>query len=84
MIKTDNYPSIPLSQIKGSPIAYAKFKEPIFKLGIFQDDWVEVEVAVYPTKIINENKKVLVGVRFGKMNLIRYVPETELYGMRKA
>ena len=83
---TERYPSKPLSQIKEKPIGKAKFKEPIFRLGIFQNDYIEVEVEVYPIVVSdpsNEEKR-LVAVRFGQMNVIRFVGQDLLYDMKTA
>jgi len=81
---TDRYPSKPLSQIREKPIGIAKFKEPIFKLGVFQDDYIEVELEVYPIVVndpTNEEKR-LVAVRFGQMNVVRFVDQSLLYDMK--
>jgi len=62
------------------------FKEPIFKLGVFQDDYIEVELEVYPIVVndpANEGKK-LVAVRFGQMNVVRFVNQDLLYDMKTA
>ena len=80
----DRYPSKPLSQIREKPIGIAKFKEPIFKLGVFQDDYIEVELEVYPIVVndpTNEEKR-LVAVRFGQMNVVRFVDQSLLYDMK--
>ncbi len=82
----DRYPSKPLSQIKEKPIGKAKFKEPIFKLGVFQNDYIEVEVEVYPIVVndpTNEENR-LVAVRFGQMNFVRFVDQKLLYDMKTA
>lgn len=80
MHKTDNYHTVPISQVCGGPVGKAKFKEPIFKLGVFQNDWIEVLVDIYPIKVVNPgDKKIMIGVRFGEMNVIRYVYESDLY-----
>lgn len=81
---TDRYPSKPLSQIREKPIGIAKFKEPIFKLGVFQNDYIEVELEVYPIVVndpTNEEKR-LVAVRFGQMNVVRFVDQSLLYDMK--
>ena len=81
---TDRYPTQPLSKIKERPIGKAKFKEPIFKMGVFQDDYVEVELEVYPIVVndpANEGKR-LVAVRFGEMNVVRFVNQDLLYDMK--
>ncbi len=80
----DRYPSKPLTQIKERPIGKAKFKEPIFKLGVFQNDYIEVEVEVYPIVVddpANEGDR-LVAVRFGQMNVVRFVNQNLLYDMK--
>lgn len=81
---TERYPSKPLSQIREKPIGIAKFKEPIFKLGVFQNDYIEVELKIYPIVVddpANEGKK-LVAVRFGQMNVVRFVNQDLLYDMK--
>lgn len=85
MNPTEHYPSKPLTGITEKPIATAKFKEPIFRLGEFQNDFVEVEVAVYPLSFIDPTtNKTLVGVRFGQMNVIRFVDRNLLYNLKKS
>lgn len=79
---TEYYPSKPLSSIKERPIGQAKFKEPIFKLGVFQNSYIEVEVKIYPISISDpKTNKPLVGVRFGQMNVIRFVDRDLLYNI---
>lgn len=81
---SERYPSKPLSQIREKPIGKAKFKEPIFKMGVFQNDYIEVELEVYPIVVndpANEGKK-LVAVRFGQMNVIRFVNQDLLYDIK--
>ncbi len=83
---TERYPTQPLTKIKEKPIGKAKFKEPIFKLGVFQNDYIEVELEVYPIVVndpANEGKK-LVAVRFGQMNVVRFVNQDLLYDMKTA
>ena len=80
----DRYPSKPLTQIQEKPIGTAKFKEPIFKLGTFQNDYIEVEVELYPIVVVdptNEEKR-LVAVRFGQMNVVRFVDQNLLYDIK--
>ena len=80
---TDFYPSKPLSAIKEKPIGTAKFQEPVFKLGEFQGRHIEVEVTVYPiTGVDPTTQKPLIGVRFGQMNLVRFVDRDLLYDMQ--
>lgn len=80
----DRYPSKPLSQIKEKPIGIAKFKEPIFKMGVFQNDYIEVDVEVYPIVVSNpkNEEKKLVAVRFGQMNVVRFVDQALLYDIK--
>ena len=78
----DTYPSRPLSTIKEKPVAIASFNEPIFKLGEFQDHYVQVDVEVYPLTYENVNGKMLVGIRFGEMNLVRFIDKDLLFNMR--
>jgi len=80
-VPVDKYPSQPLSKIKERPIGTAKFKEPVFKLGVFQNDYIEVTVKVYPLSFETAHKKALVGVQFGEMNLLRFVDRDLLYDM---
>lgn len=80
----DRYPTKPLTQIKEKPIGKAKFKEPVFKLGVFQNDYIEVEVEVYPIVVndpSNEEKR-LVAVRFGQMNVVRFIGQDLLYDIK--
>lgn len=80
----DRYPTKPLTQIKERPIGKAKFKEPVFKLGVFQNDYIEVEVEVYPIVVSdpsNEEKR-LVAVRFGQMNVVRFIGQDLLYDIK--
>lgn len=75
----DSYPSRPLSTIKEKPVAIADFNEPIFKLGKFQDHYIVVSVEVYPISYKDVSGKMLVGVRFGEMNVIRFVDRDLLF-----
>ncbi len=85
MTPTEYYPSKPLRGITEQPIATAKFKEPIFRLGVFQNDFIIVEVAVYPLSYIDPaTNKTLVGVRFGQMNVVRFVDRALLYDVEKS
>lgn len=84
MIPTDNYPSRPLATVREKPIGVAKFQEPVFRLGEFQGSYIEVEVQVYPISITDpRTDKALIGVRFGQMNVIRFVDRDLLYDMKK-
>ena len=77
---SENYPSIPISKFDGKPIGKAKFKEPVFRRGIFQNKYIEVEVTVYSGDTVHpQTKKPLTPVRFGEMNVIRYVETSLLY-----
>lgn len=79
----DRYISKSLNQITSKPIGVAKFKEPVFKLGAFQDRFIEVEVEIYPETIKDPNNNItLIGVRFGEMNILRFVDRTLIYDMR--
>lgn len=82
---TERYATKPLSQIREKPIGTAKFKEPIFKLGVFQNDYIEVEVEVYPivVKQVNNGPRQ-VAVRFGQMNVVRFIDQRLLYDMKTA
>lgn len=82
IIPVDQYPSQSLAKIKEKPIGTAKFKEPVFKLGEFQNTYIEVIVKVYPLSFETAHKKALVGVQFGEMNLIRFVDRDLLYDMQ--
>lgn len=80
---TERYATKPLSQIREKPIGTAKFKEPIFKLGVFQNDYIEVEVEVYPIVIKPVNRRPpQVAVRFGQMNVVRFIDQRLLYDMK--
>ncbi len=80
-VPIDRYPSQPLSEIKEKPIGIAKFKEPVFKLGKFQDRYIEVEVEVYPLSFENAYGEKMVCVRFGVMNLVRFIDRDLLYDL---
>ncbi len=76
---TDNYPTMPLNEFKGRPIGKAKFKEPVFKLGTFQNRYIDVIVTVYQGEIKHpQSGHTLVPVRFGEMNVIRFIDKTQL------
>ena len=80
---TERYATKPLSQIREKPIGTAKFKEPIFRRGVFQNDYIEVEVEVYPIVIKPVNKgQPQVAVRFGQMNVVRFIDQRLLYDMK--
>ncbi len=81
-VPIDRYPSRPITEIKEKPIAVATFKEPVFKLGEFQDCYIEVNVKVYPVSFEDSNGRTLVGVRFGEMNLIRFIDRDLLFDVR--
>ncbi len=77
---TDSYLSIPLDKFKGRKIGTAMFKEPVFKLGAFQNRYIEVEVTIYSGDVVHpQTTKKLTPVRFGQMNVIRYVESELLY-----
>ena len=80
-IPVDKYPSKLLSEIKEKPIGTAKFKEPVFKLGEFQDQYIEVEVEVYPLSLENAYGEKMVCVRFGVMNMVRFIDRDLLYDL---
>lgn len=81
MTVTDRYPTQPLSQVIEEPNGTAKFKEPVFKLGVFQNRHIEVTVTVYPLVVNSKEGKVLVGVQFGAMPVLRFVDKELLYDM---
>lgn len=71
---TDYYPTIPLDKFDGRPTGKAKFKEPVFKLGVFQHRYIDVEVTVYSGDIKHPQTGVIMTpVRFGQMSVIRLV-----------
>ena len=76
---TDNYPSLKLSKLDARPKGMAKFNEPVFKQGVFQNTYIEVEVMVYD-KIIEhpDTGQVMMPVRFGEMDVVRFVDVTLL------
>lgn len=84
MVKIDDkYISVPLHTIKSKPNGKAKFLEPIFKMGRFLGGHVEVEVTTYPDKVKHPTTgEELTAVRFGQMNIIRFVETKFLYDMR--
>ena len=80
MAVTDQYPTIPLAQFQGKPIGKAKFKEPVYRRGVFQNQYIEVEVTVFSGEVMQPGTRIrLIPVRFGKMNVIRFVNEKLLY-----
>lgn len=80
----DKYISHSLAKTNAKPIAIAKFNEPVFKMGEFQDRYIEVNVKIYPLKIQDpKNTNIeLVGIQFGTMNVIRYVDPASLYDVQ--
>ena len=77
---SENYPSVPLNKFNGKQTGTAMFKEPVFKLGAFQNRYIEVEVTIYSGDITHpQTTKKLIPVRFGQMNVIRYVESELLY-----
>ena len=76
---TDSYPTVPLDAFEGRPIGEAKFREPVFKLGVFQNRYIDVIVTVYQGEIKHpQSGHTLVPVRFGEMNVIRYIDKKQL------
>lgn len=81
---TDSYPTIPIAQFDGKPTGKAKFKEPVFKRGVFQNRHIEVEVTIYSGEVMKPGTRIkMVPVRFGEMNVIRFVDDRLLYDRRK-
>lgn len=78
-VPVDKYLSKPLSEIKEKPIGTAKFQEPVFKLGEFQDQYIEVDVQVYPLSFEDAYGKKMICVRFGVMNMVRFIAYDLLY-----
>lgn len=78
----DGYPSIPLTKIQGNIIGEAKFNEPIFSKNKKLDNTIKVNVFLYPSKITLNNGNIFQCVRFGEMNILRYVPINELHDIR--
>lgn len=77
---SDNYLSVPLDKFKGRKTGTAMFKEPVFKHSAFQNIYIEVEVSIYSGDIVlPQTTKKLTPVRFGQMNVIRYVESDLLY-----
>ena len=77
---TGTYPTIPLTTFKGRPIGKAMFKEPVFRRGVFQENYIEVEVEVYSGDIPHpQTQKKMTPVRFGEMQVIRFVDDALLY-----
>lgn len=77
---TEHYPSRPITQVKEKPIGTAKYQEPIFRRGQFQNQYIETIVTVYPlTHKHSVTKKNLVAVRFGQMNVVRFIDRELLY-----
>lgn len=70
----DGYPVILIKDLKGGPIGTAYFNEPIYKGGVYQNQTIKVEVALWPSKIIDkETNETLIAVRFGEMVFLRYI-----------
>lgn len=70
----DGYPSILIKDLKGDPVGIAYFNEPIYKGGVYQNQTIKVEVALWPSKLIDKKtNETLIAVRFGEMALLRYV-----------
>ena len=79
---TDTWPTKALSQINQAPIGVAKFQEPIFRRGRFQNQYIEVQVTVYPVSAKHpQTKKEMVAVRFGQMNVVRFIERDLLYDL---
>ena len=77
---TEYYPSRPITKVKERPIGTAKYQEPIFRRGQFQNQYIETIVTVYPlTGQDSITKKNLVAVRFGQMNVVRFIDRELLY-----
>lgn len=77
---TESYPTIPLIKFDGRPKGKAMFNEPVFRRGVFQDRYIEVEVTVYSGEVYPPgSRQKLVPVRFGEMQVIRFVNENLLY-----
>ena len=71
---TDSYPTIALDKFNGRPVGKANFKEPVFRKRIFQNKYIDVVVTVYSGEIKHpQSGHTLVPVRFGEMNVIRFV-----------
>lgn len=71
---TDTYPTVQLNKFDGRPIGRADFKEPVFKLGAFQNRYIDVVVTIYSGEITHpQTGQTLVPVRFGEMTVIRFV-----------
>lgn len=80
---TENYPTIPIEDVKESPIGSAKFQEPIFSRGEFTGQYIEVEVSIYPMRMVEKTtNRELVAVRFGQMNVVRFLDPNLLYAVR--
>ena len=81
---SENYPTVPLSKFHGRMKGKAMFKEPVFKLGVFQDRYIDVEVMIFEGDVKHPNLSViLTPVRFGQMNVIRYVDSKLLIMLKK-
>lgn len=77
---TESYPTVPLTKFDGRPAGKAMFNEPVFRRGVFQDRYIEVEVTVYTGEIVHpQTKQKLTPVRFGEMQVVRFVETKLLY-----
>lgn len=83
-IPTDKYPSRNLTDIKQKPIGTAKYQEPIFRRGVFQNQYIEVVLTVYPVSHRDPSTgKELIAVRFGQMPVVRFVDRNLLYEIKR-
>lgn len=78
---TESYPTVPLAKFDGRPTGKAMFNEPVFRRGVFQDRYIEVEVTVYSGEVYPPgSRQKMVPVRFGEMQVVRFVDEKLLFG----
>lgn len=67
---------IPLSAGQ-KPIGTAKFQEPVYKLGVFQNRHIEVTVKVYGRGTFGDST-IYCFVQFGEQPFLKVVPQTKL------
>lgn len=74
---SDTYPTLDIEKYM-APIGTAKFQEPIFSKGEFIGQYLEVSLTLYPFNAERDGTE-LVAVRFGQMDVLRFVDPNLLY-----
>jgi len=74
MMPVGQYPTVEITKFEGKPVGKANFKEPIFHKGVFTEEYLDVEVTVFSGQsVLPGTREILIPVRFGEMNVIRFV-----------